>query len=129
MVPRHYIPVIAWVLVICALYSIPGFDLLYQDPWNFLTLDKLAHVFLFAVLVDLLIVAFRKQYRYRRLRLHARKWSLLVAIGLGGVLEFYQGTYFIMRTSDPLDFAANAIGAFMGLLMFRIVYGKELWRA
>lgn len=128
MLLRHYSLVLLWVLVIAGLYAIPGFDLVYTDAWDLLTFDKLAHMFLFAVLVNLLMVSFRKQFRVRTFRIHARKWSLFIAISLGALLEFMQGTYFVMRTSDPMDFLANTLGAFSGLLLFRLVYGKELSR-
>ncbi len=125
---RYFIIPVVWALAILVLYSIPGFDLSYEEPWDLLRLDKIAHMGLFAVMFLVLMVAFRKQGSYRRLKFHARKFSLILTLLYGAVLEFYQGAFFIERSSDLLDFIANSVGAFLGLLLFRILYGKELAR-
>jgi len=125
---RYFIIPVVWALAILVLYSIPGFDLSYEEPWDLLRLDKIAHMGLFAVMFLVLMVAFRKQGSYRRLKFHARKFSLILTLLYGGVLEFYQGAFFIERSSDLLDFIANSVGAFLGILLFRILYGKELAR-
>ncbi|MFN8698387.1 MAG: VanZ family protein [Flavobacteriales bacterium] len=105
------------------MHSIPGYDLVYNDPWRLLSLDKLAHMALFSAFVVMLIVAFRKQVTFRTLRTSARLWAVGIAMVYGSSLEFFQGQYFMMRTTDPLDMAANTIGAVIGLLAFRIIYG------
>ncbi|MDZ4750789.1 MAG: VanZ family protein [Flavobacteriales bacterium] len=125
---RYFIIPVVWALAILVLYSIPGFDLSYEEPWDLLRLDKIAHMGLFAVMFLVLMVAFRKQGSYRRLKFHARKFSLILTLLYGAVLEFYQGAFFIERSSDLLDFIANSVGAFLGILLFRILYGKELAR-
>lgn len=123
---RYYIIPVVWALAILVLYSIPGFDLTYEEPWDLLRLDKIAHMGMFAMMFFVLMVAFRKQGEFRRLKFHARKFSLVITILYGAVLEFYQGAFFVERTSDLIDFFANTIGAFMGIILFRIIYGKEL---
>jgi len=125
---RYFIIPVVWALAILVLYSIPGFDLSYEEPWDLLRLDKIAHMGLFAVMFLVLMVAFRKQGSYSRLKFHARKFSLILTLLYGAVLEFYQGAFFIERSSDLLDFIANSVGAFLGILLFRILYGKELAR-
>jgi glycopeptide antibiotics resistance protein len=113
----------SWGMFIFFMHSIPGYDLVYNDPWRLLSLDKLAHMALFSAFVVMLIVAFRKQVTFRTLRTSARLWAVGIAMVYGSSLEFFQGQYFMMRTTDPLDMAANTIGAVIGLLAFRIIYG------
>ncbi|MDZ4823147.1 MAG: VanZ family protein [Flavobacteriales bacterium] len=125
---RHILIPLSWALLILAMHSIPGFDLAYRDPWQLLRIDKLAHAGMFAAFVAMLMVAFRKQDRYSGIRIHAQKISVLISISYGGLLELYQGQLFVERTSDLHDFAANTIGAFLGLILFRMVYGHELAR-
>lgn len=126
---RHITLAFCWALLIFGLHCIPGFDLKYRDPWQLLRMDKLVHMGMFAMFVVMLMAGFRKQDRFRTLRLHSRKWSLLISIVYGGVLEFVQGTFFLERTTDVYDFVANTIGSFLGLFLFRIIYGSELAKA
>lgn len=107
------------------MHSIPGYDLMYDDPWRLFEFDKLAHMGLFAGFVLTQVVAFRKQVFLRGLNRYAGRWAVVIALVYGAGLELMQGQLFISRTSDPLDFLANAMGAFFGLLLFRLVYGPD----
>ena len=120
---------VCWTVFIFGVYSIPGFDLSYQDPWKLIRFDKLAHSGLFAILVLTLITGFRKQTAIRGLRMHAKKNALIFAVVYGGVLELYQGRLFVERSSDIMDFIANVLGALLGLILFRMIYGRELAKA
>ncbi len=73
------------------MHSIPGFDLVYHNPWRLLEFDKLAHMALFAGFVLTQIIAYRKQIAFRKLRNHAKKYAVLISLMYGGLLEFYQG--------------------------------------
>ena len=117
-----------WALLLLAAHSVPGTDLVYDDPWELFRIDKLAHASMFAVFVVMLMVAFRKQDVSRTLKFHARKWSTIVACSYGAMLEFYQGYCYTGRTTEVLDFVADSIGCLLGLLLFRFIYGSELAR-
>lgn len=121
------IPVV-WGILIFFMHGIPGCDLVYRDFWQSLTFDKLAHVALFAVFVMTQVVAFRKQVVFRTLRQSARLWALCIALVYGALLEFLQSVFFFMRSYDPIDLIANGIGAFVGLLTFRLIYGPQFVR-
>lgn len=115
---------IGWAAIIFFIYSIPGGDIQYVDLWSLFKFDKLVHIAVFALWVNMLIVAFKKQSTSRPLRNNARTIALLLALAYGGFLEYIQGRVFIDRASDPYDFIANTLGAFLGLLVFRLIYGK-----
>lgn len=119
---------VCWAIFVFFMHSIPGFDIRYEDPWQIFKFDKLAHVALFAVLVITSVVGFRKQVYIRGLRAYPRFWAVSFALVYGGLLEYYQGALFVQRASDPVDFLANSLGVLVGLLSFRVIYGKELSR-
>lgn len=113
-----------WSAIIFFVYSIPGGDIVYTDWWSFFRFDKFVHISIFALWVVMLIVAFKKQTANRPLRNNARTIALLLALSYGGTLEYMQSKVFTGRTTDALDFVANVAGAFAGLLLFRLIYGK-----
>jgi VanZ family protein len=115
-----------WAAIIFFAYSIPGNDLAYTDPWDILKFDKIVHFTLFAVFVLVLVIAFKKQRQIRFVHFYSRAYAVSIAILYGTALELVQGIFFIGRFSDPLDFVANAIGAFGGLLLFRLIYGRSV---
>jgi VanZ family protein len=117
---------ISWAAIIFFAYSIPGDDLAYTDPWDILKFDKIVHFSLFAVLVLVLIVAFKKQRQIRFVHFYSRAYAVVIAILYGIALEAVQGIFFIGRYSDWLDVIANIIGAFGGLLLFRMIYGRSV---
>ena len=123
---RHFVVPTIWMIVILILYGIPGKDLQMSDIWDLLSLDKAAHAFVFMVNTHLWATGFRKQVKWGRLRVKALSIALILSIISGTVLELIQGTIFVGRTTEMLDLIANILGAFLGLLMFRLVYGYEL---
>lgn len=94
------------------------------DIWDLLKFDKLAHVFVFAVLTFLMIIGFTKQYTYRSLRFSAVKHSLLVSISYGILLETIQ-MFSPGRSLEIYDYIANTIGCFTGYGIFYIIYRKN----
>lgn len=121
---RPYVPALCWAVLTLGLYAIPGTDMPSNGFWEVLSLDKVGHVSIFAVLCCALIVAFRRQMQSSWLRKEAIPLAVGSALILGGVLEWFQGQAFQGRTSDLLDFVANAFGCFLGVLIFRFIYRK-----
>jgi VanZ family protein len=99
----------------------PGSNMPDTNIWNFLTFDKFAHLFVFAVLVFLLIIGYTKQYTYTRLKFNAVKSALITGIGYSFILEIAQALV-PERTFDLTDMLANTIGCFIGSLLFYFVY-------
>ena len=122
---KYNLPGIIWALLILVLCGLPGQDFPDLSFWKLLSFDKAAHAFVFAVLVLLLIIGFKKQYSFRNLRHHAIKIATTFSILYGGLIELLQGWVFIGRSADPFDFLANTIGCFTGLLLFYMIYGKQ----
>ncbi len=126
MLIMHLLPSVFWALFILVLYGLPGGDLPSLDWMALLSFDKLAHAVFFAVQVCTLIVAFRKQHTYDTLRKKAFVWAVGIGSLYGVVLEALQNLLFIDRTTDWMDLLANLIGCGLGVILFRVIYGKEL---
>lgn len=125
---RSLIPALCLALVILGLYSIPGTEIGSLSFWDLLGADKLAHTGIFTLFTLSLITAFRRQTRYSGLRARYKTIAIGLSMTYGGVLELLQAQVFIGRSGDVLDFIANGLGAFLGLILFRIIYGYELSR-
>ena len=121
-------PAFCWAFLIAALYAIPGSELRSLSFWEVFGADKIAHMVVFALFGLILRVGMRRQTRFPGMT-HRSYWlSFLIVVAYGGILELFQGVLFVERTSDLLDFIANTIGAVLGLLLFRLIYGRELSR-
>ena len=117
---------IAWGLLIFILSAVPGNDFPDLSFWSLLSFDKVIHAFFYAVFVIFLIVGFIKQYSFPRLRYGAVPCALITGIAYGGTIEFLQYSVFAQRNGDIFDFIANTVGCFIGMLLFYIIYGKNI---
>ncbi|MFN3917291.1 MAG: VanZ family protein [Flavobacteriales bacterium] len=124
---RHNISAIFWSLFILVLCAIPGSEIPDVSFWSLLTADKMGHITMFVLLTLFCIVGFRKQNSFKLLRIHAKRSALVYAISYGTVLEILQEYLFFERTGDIYDGVANIVGCFLGVLLFRIIYGKDLY--
>jgi len=120
------IPAFCWALLLLALYAIPGAELQSMGFWELFAADKFAHAIVFALFTLILRVGMRRQTLFPGMTYRSAWMSVIIVICYGGILEYFQGQLFEGRHSDILDFTANTIGAFFGLLLFRIIYGREL---
>ena len=116
---------ILWALLILILTALPGEDFPDLNFWSLLTFDKAAHMFVFAVLVLQFIIGFIKQYRFRQLRYTAVRLAFIIGICYGALTELLQEFIFTGRNADYMDFIANCIGAVLGVIAFRLIYGKN----
>jgi glycopeptide antibiotics resistance protein len=116
------------MIVVMGLYAIPGSDLQSMSFWQAMSLDKLGHLTCFAILSLTMAAGFRKQTFSRQLNAHPFRYAILLSVIYGGVLELIQGAVFVERHSDIFDFIANSLGAVFGIVIFRIIYGRELSR-
>lgn len=125
---RPFVPSLCLALVILGLYSIPGTEIGSLSFWDLLAADKIAHTGIFTVFTLSLIAAFRRQTRYSGLRARYKTVAIGLSMTYGAVLELLQAQVFVDRSGDVIDFIANGLGAFLGLILFRIIYGYELSR-
>lgn len=127
---RYHLSTIGWMVLVVFVSLAPmgvgGSDKL---PLN-IPLDKLVHFVLYLVLTNLLIVGFKKQFTCRRVRYSAVVVSLILSVAFGMAMEVMQELVTDYRQFDILDILANITGAFGGIGLFRLLYGKEFfsWR-
>jgi VanZ family protein len=95
---------IAWTVFCLVLFTIPGQDI----PPQLLSLDKVAHLGLFAVLGVLSMRALPRIW----------PWVLLGGIAFAVGTELYQGLLPWERIPDPYDALADTLGLALGIGLF-----------
>ena len=115
---------ILWAILIFFLVLTPQSkitDTPLIGPFEF---DNLAHAFVYAILVILLIIGFKKQYKYSFLKYHAIGYALAWSVSYSIVLEFFQ-IFTTDRHFELSDINSNLCGCFLGFIAFFIIYGKK----
>ncbi len=112
-----FVPALGWLLITIVLFTLPGSDLPKVTWMNRLHVDKLVHVFLFAVLVWLFfraIAGARGRMTVGRTRILV---LTLLAAGIiyGLSIEFIQKDFIRNRSFDLWDVMADAVGSLIGL--------------
>jgi len=115
---KHNILAFFWALFILFLCGIPGKDLPDLTYWDNLSLDKVFHLILFAILVVFTISGFKKQTNFAFLEKYAKINALTIVTFYGGLTELLQGTLFVDRKASIFDFLANFIGSLLGMLLY-----------
>lgn len=116
-------PLLLALIYSCAitiLFFVPGRDL--PQP-QFSEADKLVHILLYFVLVNLWMVYLyvRNDYQFKK------SWMpiLLLSILLYGIIvEIFQGLFTISRSADIMDVAANLLGTLLGIFFFKSIKHK-----
>lgn len=115
---------ILWVLIIFLLTGVPGnYFPEVKSFWQWLTPDKIIHVFMFGVLSVLLLNSNRIQYNQQKFRYTFGVIS--AGIILGGLTEYLQNTVFVRRDGNLFDFIANVIGTVFGVFIFILINRKK----
>ena len=92
--------------------------------WEWLTPDKIIHIFIFGVQAFLLLFAFGEQYSSVRNRLIYS--SLLLIVVLFALLtEVLQAYVFIGRDGNLYDFIADVIGVGVGFVAHILYFKKK----
>ena len=123
---RFNIAGIAWAIFIFILCAIPGYSIPKYDWAELLSIDKLIHTILFAVLSVLFMRGFKKQDDFPALRLHTIPFVFLFCIAYGGSLELMQAYCFIDRSGSWFDFIANSAGTVTGYFVYIYLRKKEV---
>jgi VanZ family protein len=116
---KHLRWALLWALFILVLCLIPGGDLPQWKWADLLSVDKLVHAGVFALLLVLLIRGLRGRYGAVPVRSRIMLFAILICIAYGGALEIMQGTLLVDRSADLLDFLANTMGCGLGWLWLR----------
>jgi VanZ family protein len=103
-------------MLICA---IPGNRIPHLTFLEWLKPDKVVHLIIFGILCIFLLRGFLETKSFRNPEKALIRWSLFISIAYGTLVEFLQYTIFINRSGDIRDAIANAIGAFLGLWVYR----------
>ncbi len=115
-----------WGVLIWAFSSIPNSELPDFSLWRLFSGDKLIHAFLYAVLAFLLMGSSLKQFLYKKIHYNAITFSLITSVLFGTVIELYQEFVLVDRYGDYVDGIANAIGAVIGVMVFRALFREHI---
>lgn len=117
-----------WSLFIILLCTTPTDQLPDASLWAFLSFDKAVHFGLFALLTLFVIVGLKRQYSFYQLRYYPRSYAVLYSVLFGLGIEILQLSLSTGRNFDWMDWVADIIGSCLGVILFRIIYGKEFAR-
>jgi VanZ family protein len=101
----RWLPVLVWAAVIFAFSSIPSLST-HLGTWDYV-LRKLAHMTEYAILAALLARA-----------TGSIAWAFALAVAYAGTDELHQ-TFVRGRHGAPLDVGIDAVGAAVGLVVWR----------
>ena len=118
---KYHIPVVLYCAAIFVQSSFPSIELPETD---FEFSDKLLHLIVYLILFFLFFYSLNNQNKNIKLKEHALFFSLLFTMIYGATDEIHQ--YFVPnRDSDFFDWLADAVGAFLGLL---ILLATSKWK-
>lgn len=123
---RFFIAPIFWAGIILLLSSIPAKDLPELTFWDLIKSDKLGHIIMYGVLAFQLMRSLVRQYSSWRMRYNATTIALIISVMYGGLIEVYQHYLIADRFGDWIDFLANIIGTFLGVVAFRFIFKEYL---
>ncbi len=118
---RFNLYTIVWAIFIFILVLLPGQQMPDLRGNYLLSIDKLAHGFVFCVLVLLMIIGFTKQFRFPKLRNNALRYALYISVAYALILEILQFSS-TGRTVEFFDAGANLLGCTCGWLLFLAIY-------
>ena len=123
---RHTWPALLWAVIVMVLCGLPGEQIPELTFLEWLRPDKIVHLILFGVQSYLLCLGLKRQSSYPSLASNAILLALMLSIVYGALIEFLQDTIFIHRNGDVRDAIANAIGAVLGVWLYRRRASKGL---
>ena len=125
MILKGYWPALVWSLIILLLTGLPGnFFPDITSFWDWLSPDKVVHLFIFGTLSFLILFGYRHKYTGDRKK--KLIWtSIVITILYGALTELMQHyIVFIHRSGNIYDALADMIGAFIGWFAFVLIFKK-----
>lgn len=107
---------VLWAIVIFVLCSIPGNDLPKTSLIAIPHFDKIVHFGMFFVMGIFLFAELSIQTKLKQIPIIGII-LLLIAI-YGGLIEYLQQNYFIHRSGDYWDLAADILGGIFAIIMY-----------
>lgn len=117
-----------WAVFILILSLVSNKSLPEVSLWEWVSVDKLAHVFMYGMLVFLLTTGLKRQYSNGWLRYYAKSTAFWIGMFYGLLLEIMQLLISLDRSFEVGDIIANSVGCILGVFGFMLIYGKELSR-
>jgi len=123
---RRFLPALIWAIVVLVLIGLPGSYIPEVSSfWDWLSIDKLVHVGIFATLGFLIFYGFSEQYIKSKRRYLYVVAVLFATMVYGMVTEILQYYVFIGRNGNLYDFLADILGGFVGSLAFLLYNYKK----
>lgn len=120
------LPALAWAIMILFLTGLPGtYFPKVSTFWEWLSPDKIIHIFIFGVQSFLVLFAFRTQYLLGTYRLVYIAILVSITILFALLTEVLQVYVFVGRNGNVYDFIADILGVFVGLLAYFLLYKKK----
>lgn len=108
------------------LMGMPGkFFPAVETFWEWLSPDKIIHVFIFSVQTYLVLFAVSLQYLSGRNRFINMLVILAIIFAFAALTEILQKYVFIGRDGNLFDFIANVAGIVVGLLAYNLLVKKK----
>lgn len=113
-----FFPSVLSAITIVVLSAIPGDALHLPEIWN---IDKYIHLAIYFVQTIVMMIGFRLYFGKEYPKLATSLLPFVLSVSMGGSLELLQEFVFIHRSGDWLDFLANTLGAFAGVIIGPLV--------
>lgn len=122
---KKFIPGIAWFFIVLFLMCIPGNDLPRVDDWlHRIYFDKWIHTGVFGLLCILFCMPFNRSVVSIQKRIQYFIVIALITSLYGLITELIQKYWIPGRSYDLLDWAADSLGAVIGLFFSRQKFRK-----
>lgn len=122
MILKYNVFTLMWAVIILLLTLLAGGA---SSNIKMISLDKVIHCTIFAVQSFLLIVGLKKQHSYSYFKFNAGKMAILGTSLFGVLVELIQG-FIPGRSFEWTDMLANVVGAFVGFLVFLLIYKTKM---
>lgn len=120
------LPAVSWAVMILFLTGIPGtYFPKVTSFWEWLSPDKIIHIFIFGVQSFLLLITFRIQYLSGLQRLVYISILVSITILFALLTEILQVYVFVGRHGNVYDFIADVVGILVGLLAYILLDKKK----
>lgn len=122
--PIYTILFISWVVLITllSLFSFSNTDLPSVKIPN---IDKLVHFTFYSVATVLGVLSLKEFFNVKKVKSLIVWYLVFSLIAYGIIIEVLQSTVTVTRSAEFLDFVANTIGVFAGLIVANGLFLRE----
>jgi VanZ family protein len=114
-----YWTALLWAVVILILSCLPGKTASKFPLFGIHNMDKVLHAMFYFFFSLLLIRCY--ELDKGKTRLFNRLMLVIIPVLYGGLMEIVQGVFTTSRKADIIDFASDAAGALLALILFRSI--------